>query len=537
MKQLCLILIASSYFTSACDDNGDAASDAGAAAPGSGTTDDSDPLDFDTTPPNNATDPETPIEITPVDQTSINREAAFDKLDTLGPCVNLGNWLEAPNQDWGVTCDQADIDRIAAIGFETIRIPIRWETRSSSQAPYAIDDSFFALIDSVLDWCEAAGVNAVVNMHHHDAFFEDPSANKAWFLSMWDQIAARYRDRPSSVIFEIMNEPNTQLTAELWNVYLRDALDVIRTTNPNRFVVIGTADWGGLGAMDKLLLPGDPNIIFTFHYYEPRQFTHQGAQWAEGADEWVGTLWEGTALEKLAVKNAMSSAVDWADRNNVPVWMGEFGSFEAADDASRARWSEHVARFAEDAGFGWCYWEYKAGFGVWDRTDESWNTFLTDALFNDDYNIIDINLDELGENILANGDFENGSDGWRENFYGGEATSAVVDGVLTINVTQESEQPWEVQYIADLPPLGEGQAYSVLFDIWSDAPRGVYCGVQHMADPWNIHGDSSISVTTSPITQVLNFTASEDDDTAGFVLNLGDATGTVYVDNVRIIAR
>ena len=102
---------------------------------------------------------------------------------------------------------------------------------------------------------------------------------------------------------------------------------------------------------------------------------------------------------------------------------------------------------------------------------------------------------------------------------------------------QESAQPWEIQYIADLSPIQEGQSYAVLFDVWSDAPRGFYCGVQHMADPWTIHGDASFSVSTAPMTQVLNFTAVEADDVAAFVINLGDATGTVYIDNVRIVAQ
>ncbi len=460
----------------------------------------------------------------------------FELVDDFGACVNLGNWLEAPDQDWGVICEEEDIERIAEMGFGTVRVPIRWETRAMMESPYTIEEEFFELVDDLLDWCEAADLKAVINMHHHDAFFEDAEAYKEMFLTLWEQIATRYKDRPESVVFEIMNEPHDSLTAVLWNEYLADALDVIRETNPYRAVVIGTADWGGIGAMNKLELPDDPNLIFTFHYYEPFQFTHQGASWSEGSEEWLGTTWDATPFEKLEMLNAMDAVSEWADENEVPVFMGEFGAYSEGDDDSRARWTEHLARYAEDAGFSWCYWEYKAGFGVWDPASEDWNTFLTDALFNDDYSILEIDMTALGDNLLENGDFEDGSTGWQENFYGGEATSTITDdGVLAIEVTEVGENPWEVQYIGELPPITADQAYAISFQAWAEAPRGLDAGVQHMADPWDTYAFASYSLSTEPTVQVINFTASADDDIAAFVLNVGGETGTVYVDNVVMV--
>ncbi len=464
-----------------------------------------------------------------------DRSAMFDLVDGMDHCVNLGNWLEAPDMDWGVLCDETDIARLADQGFDTIRVPARWETRALSTAPYTIDEAFFTVVDDLLDWAEDADMTVVLDMHHHDEFFIDAEARRDQFLAMWEQIATRYQDRPASLVFEIMNEPHDSLTAELWNTYLVDALDVIRETNPTRAVVVGTAEWGGIGGMSKLVIPDDPNLIFTFHYYEPFSFTHQGASWVDGADAWLGTTWDGAYLEKLALRNAMTTVLTWADDHNVPVFMGEFGAFSAADMDSRARWTNAVARFAEDAGFAWCYWEYKSGFGVWDQDTSSWNTALTDALFSTDTSVLTLDPTGLGDNLLANGDFEDGTTGWRQNFGGGTAAVAVEGGVAGIDVADGGDVAWDVQFLYDLPALEAGVSYALLFEAWSDAPRGLSAGVQHQADPWTTHGSSSFILSTEPMVQVVNFTMGEGDDNAAIFFNMGAETGPVYLDNVLLV--
>ena len=62
---------------------------------------------------------------------------------------------------------------------------------------------------------------------------------------------------------------------------------------------------------------------------------------------------------------------------------GEFGAFEAADMASRVAWTAAVRRAAEERGFGWAYWEFGAGFGVYDRDAGAWRQELLDALLAD----------------------------------------------------------------------------------------------------------------------------------------------------------
>ncbi|MEM7314343.1 MAG: cellulase family glycosylhydrolase, partial [Planctomycetota bacterium] len=77
---------------------------------------------------------------------------------------------------------------------------------------------------------------------------------------------------------------------ELWNDYLDQALTVIRTSNPNRPVLVGPVFWNSISALSSFDPPEDPNLVTTVHYYDPFEFTHQGATWVNPVPP-VGTRW------------------------------------------------------------------------------------------------------------------------------------------------------------------------------------------------------------------------------------------------------
>ncbi len=299
----------------------------------------------------------------------------------LGRGINLGNALEAPKEgDWGVTLKAAYFQAIKKAGFDSVRLPVKWSAHAKSAAPYTIDPKFAARIDWAIDQALANKLNIIVNVHHYSEMESDPDKHLPRLLGLWEQIAARYKDRPAGVYFELLNEPHDKLTEEKWNAAIPLVLAAVRKTNPTRPVIVGPGQWNGLGVLEKLRLPADPNLIVTVHCYDPFEFTHQGASFVKGADRWKGRKWTGTDAEQAALRKTLQRAAAWGKKHGRPMFLGEFGVYEAADMDSRALWARFMVGQAEKLGMSWGYWEFCAGFGAYDPRAETWREPLKNAL-------------------------------------------------------------------------------------------------------------------------------------------------------------
>jgi endoglucanase len=308
---------------------------------------------------------------------------AFEQNERLGRGVNFGNALEAPVEgEWGMVIEERFFDLVKEAGFSSLRIPTRWTSHAGLEAPYTIDPAFFERVD----WVVAQGLKrelaVVLNLHHFDGdIYESPSDHKARFLAIWKQISEHYADQPDGLFFELFNEPyGTLSTTSAWNQMAAEAIAIIRNTNPQRIIVVGPGQWNSYRELYGLQLPeADRRLIVTFHYYEPFEFTHQGAEWVENSDPWLGRTW-GTEQDQRAVQDAFAQVRKWADFTRRPIYLGEFGAYSKADLESRVKWTAFVAREAEKQGFSWAYWEFGAGFGVYDREKQAWNEGIFGAL-------------------------------------------------------------------------------------------------------------------------------------------------------------
>ena len=274
---------------------------------------------------------------------------------------------------------EAYFKKIKEAGFSSIRVNL---------FPFSHMDKNFRINEAwlkTLDWVVKNGLEAklmvILDMHEYNAMADDPVAKKEMFLSVWRQLAPRYKDQPDQVVFELLNEPNQKLSVELWNTYLVEAINLVRQTNPKRTLIIGPGNWNGIESLNTLVLPkDDKNIIVTVHFYHPMPFTHQGAWWSKENKDLSGIQWTGTEAEKADVVNKLKVAADWAKANDRPIFLGEFGAYDKADMDSRARYTAFVARTAEKFGFSWAYWQFDSDFIVYDINKESWVKPILNAL-------------------------------------------------------------------------------------------------------------------------------------------------------------
>lgn len=311
---------------------------------------------------------------------SLTTASAQEDQPTVRRCVNLGNTLDAPVEGaWGFVITEEDMQTLASAGFDSVRIPINWSAHTDEAEPYTIDETFFERIDEVIGWALDAGLQPIINIHNYDDIMIHPSQNHDRFMALWRQIATRYVDQPTSLIFELLNEPNNYLNDSRWNPLQLETLAMIREIDPTRTVMIGGSDYNSAWHLFTLELPDNhDHLIATFHDYDPFQFTHQGAEWVDGSTAWLGTTW-GSKLDYQQMKMLFDTVAGWRDENGIPVLMGEFGAYSKGDMDSRVLWTRAMVEEAEKRDIGWCYWEFAAGFGFYDRNTQQFNP-IYDAL-------------------------------------------------------------------------------------------------------------------------------------------------------------
>jgi endoglucanase len=112
------------------------------------------------------------------------------------------------------------------------------------------------------------------------------------------------------------------IDAKKWNSLLAEALKAVRSSNPDRCVVVGPVWWNDVKMLPYLDLPADDkNLLVTFHYYEPRPFTHQGAPWSKDSDKWLKTKWIGLPAERAEIKAAFDFAENWGKQHHRPMYV------------------------------------------------------------------------------------------------------------------------------------------------------------------------------------------------------------------------
>jgi endoglucanase len=263
-------------------------------------------------------------------------------------------------------------------GFDTVRINL--EAFSHMDAKGVINPRWLKTLDGFVEQATAEGLTVILDEHNFNECGQYPDDCRPLLLSFWRQVAEHYRDAPNSVVFELLNEPNRGLTPERWNGLLAEALAVVRASNPTRNVIVGPAFWNNAANLPQLVLPeGDRHIIVTVHYYTPMEFTHQGAAWNEATAKLSGVTW-GSEADLALLDKDLDGVQAWSKANGRPILLGEFGAYDRAAMADRARYTAAVARGAEARGWAWAYWQFDSDFILYDIDRDQWVEPIRKAL-------------------------------------------------------------------------------------------------------------------------------------------------------------
>lgn len=290
--------------------------------------------------------------------------------------TNLGNWLNpegymfgfqrmnAPRQINELFCQlvgpdkaaefwkqfkdnyitKADIDFIASTGANTIRLPFHYKLFTDEDyMGLTSDQDGFARIDSVVSWCKANGLYLILDMHDapggqtgdniDDSYgypwLMESEKSQQQFADIWQKIAEYYKDEPTILGYELINEPvatyfgeqQDSLNSKLVNVY-KKGVEAVRKADNNHIILIGAPQWNSNFAPLEGVDFG-PQVMYTCHRY--------------GGDP---------------SPEAIRSYIDFRNKTDLPMYMGEIGH-------NTDEWQAEFVKTMKDNNIGYTFWPYK----------------------------------------------------------------------------------------------------------------------------------------------------------------------------------
>lgn len=286
--------------------------------------------------------------------------------------INLGNWLlpegymfefkrvnspqriyEAFNQLVGETearkfwkefqanyITPEDIKFIKKAGFNSVRVPFSYRLFAAPDDPQKLEGVGYELLERVVNWCKQEGLFVILDMHaapggqtgdniddgYGYPFLFESAEDQELTIRIWRKIAERYKNEPVVIGYDLLNEPlahffdKDYFNPKLEPFYKR-LTAAIRSVDKNHVIFLGGAQWDSnfkvFGA------PFDDKLVYTFHKY------------------WTATD-----------QSVIQEYVDFSNKYNVPVWMGESGE-------NTYEWIDSFRKLLEKNQIGWCFWTFK----------------------------------------------------------------------------------------------------------------------------------------------------------------------------------
>jgi len=297
---------------------------------------------------------------------------ADQRCASLGKGLNISNWLERGwDGNWPTTdgYSKQDLELMQEAGITSIRLPIYFSAVVDTIAPYTVDTAHavFDLVDSVIAWTDDLNMKLLIDNHHGWRLTnEDWRDDVPRFSHMWGVVAQRYSHLdPDRVMFELMNEPTLFFEADSLRILYSDAIDSIRQYTTDHSIVV-SPHFGGSALVLPFFEPlADTNLIYTWHVYDPLDFTHQGLTWHDpyfpSGNPFPNT--NPTTFEEW-LYNGWQNVMDWKQTHQKPIFLGEFGLSTNCDSLSTCNWLEYSATRLVQNDIPWFYWDWQWDFSM-----------------------------------------------------------------------------------------------------------------------------------------------------------------------------
>jgi endoglucanase len=331
--------------------------------------------------------------------------------------INLTGWFQAdtPGQIQFAKFTKQDIIDIKSLGCDVIRLPVNMNSMTLGPPSYRFDPLYVSFLDSVVDWCEDLDIYLIIDNHSFDPNVDTSPGIGDILIKVWSQMAQHLKERSEYILYEILNEPHG-ITTAAWGSIQNQVITAIRAIDAKHTIVVGGSGYNSYNELKNLPVYSDKNLLYTFHFYDPFVFTHQGASWTSPSMEPLSgvpfpynaatmpvcppTL-KGTWIESNLqsyptdgttdhVRQLIDIALNFRTTRNVNIFCGEFGVYiPNSNNSDRSGWYSFVRQYLETNNVPWTIWDYKGGFGLFNKN--------SNEMFDHDLNIS--MLQSLGFNI------------------------------------------------------------------------------------------------------------------------------------------
>ena len=308
--------------------------------------------------------------------------------------VNLTQWFQAPSagQIQFTRFTKKDFQNIKSLGCDVIRLPVNFHAMTSGAPDYTLDPLLFKFLDQAVAWGEELELYLVLDNHSFDPLIDTQPEVEDILVKVWTQLALHYKDSGPFLLYEILNEPHG-ISDAIWGSIQQSAIDAIRVHDQDHYIVVGGTNYNSYATLNDIPLYEDDKIIYTFHFYDPFLFTHQGASWVSPSLESLANIpfpyrsaampplpsgYQGTWIQSAynnynndgtltRVKQLLDVAIAFKTARNVPVFCGEIGVYiPNSDPVERVSWYKEIRSYLNDNDIPWATWDYAGGFGLFE---------------------------------------------------------------------------------------------------------------------------------------------------------------------------
>ena len=238
-------------------------------------------------------------------------------MQRLSPGVNF-SWYERYWESYETIMGkdfQPIIKQIDRAGFNTIRLPVHFDMFLESNNQFKT--AFLQKLQSIYQVCAQRKLNLVIVYHYGKINEQNTDAELQRIIGLWKQLLDTFRGIGyDNLIFELYNEPT--IDKWVWKYAIEKIVPALRNNDNNRFFIVGASNYNGANELLEMGRLGDDKTIYTFHFYEPYVFTHQGAEWTKEKTYITGYPYPYSARKMHRLKRADAGSLVADEYNRYP---------------------------------------------------------------------------------------------------------------------------------------------------------------------------------------------------------------------------